>query len=140
MALNPNTLRDAILNIVANFPASQVAAKVAWADALGQYFAEQAVPLWSPAALAAGKSAFVAAWDPFDKAHFENAINAFAAALSLLPPLGWTAIPPLLPVVLPDLPPTYEPVTPATATATVVDLWARTGSAQMLPDPPVPWS
>ena len=139
MPLNPNTLKSGILGIVAAFPPTQAAAKVAWAAAFASYFAEQVAPPWTPAALVAAQAAFIAEWDPFDKPKMEDAIDAFAVALALLPPPGWTAIPPLLPMSLPALPPTFDANAPATATAAAVDLWARTGTASS-GGPPVPWS
>lgn len=138
--LNPNTMRDGILGIVASFPPTQAAAKVAWADACAGYFAEQAAPPWGVPALDAGKAAFIAALDPLDKPGLQDAFLAFAVAMCLFPPVDWIAIPPPIPLVLPDLPPTFDPVTPATAVAAAVDLWARLGTATFLANPPVPWS
>lgn len=140
MALNPNTLRDAILGISASFPPTEAAAKLAFANAFALYFAEQVAPPWEAGALAAAQAAFVAALDPFDKPHLDDAITAFAVALCLVPPVDWVAIPPPVPMVLPALPPTFDPVTPATAVAAAVDLWARLGTATFLANPPVPWS
>jgi hypothetical protein len=152
MALAANTLRDEILAITAAppFPATAALARVEWSAAFAGYFSQAVAPVWSAAAIAAGRVAFEDTWSPMTAAKLRDAIVAMAVAMCAVmvvpvPPVlpYWTALPPVALLVLPDLPPTFDPVTPATVVAQAVHAWAIQGTAQLVTEPPVPgvkWS
>jgi hypothetical protein len=146
MPLNPAGLQSDLEALFAEPPETREACAQAWADAIEGY-ASGLVPASTAVASAAAtlasslESAFAA---PAAAAPFDAAFTTFAAAVAVGQAPTFTGVPPAAPLGIAALlgSPQATHAAAAAAFASLIDTWAKTGTAVLVapPNTVVPWS
>jgi hypothetical protein len=146
MPLNPAGLQSDLEALVAEPPATRAACAQAWADAV-QAYASGLVPASTTVASAAAtlasslESAFAS---PSAAAPFDAAFTSFAAAVAVGQAPTFTGVPPAAPLGIAALLGSPQPTHAAAAAAfaSLIDTWAKTGTAVLVapPNTVVPWT
>lgn len=146
MPLNPAGLQGDLEAFFAAPPATRAACAQAWADAVEAYASGLVPPSTTVASAAATlasslESAFAA---PAAAPLFDAAFTAFGATVAGGQAPTFTGVPPPAPLGIASLlaSPQATHAAAAAAFATLIDTWAKTGSAVLVapPNTVVPWS
>jgi hypothetical protein len=143
MPLNPASLSSALGDLFAKPPSDRASCAQAWADAVGSYAASVVPPSTTVSAAASTLSGALASafGSPAAAAPMESAFTTFATTVAGgMTAAGFTGVPPAGPVGFSSLLGTIQASagTAASAWASAIDTWMKTGVAVLIAPPNTP--